>query len=77
MTHYTISYDLLEGDEKRKKAVKDVQEYIGMDRWNKLRQIYINDGEKYTLFAMDVLLGVSGYPVQATLDTFKMEVANG
>ena len=77
MTHYTISYELLDGDEKRKKAIKDVQEYIGMDRWKKLGDIYREQGEGATLFAMDVLLGVSGYPVTATLETFKMENANG
>ncbi len=69
MSHYDVDYSLLEGDAKREKALADLKEFWGEERYerflNKCRAI---TEDLPTIFGFRLLLsfgGVEGYPVLA------------
>lgn len=70
MTHYDVDYAGLTGDAKVQKALADITAYIGEDRFKTLVLIADRDGEEATRFGLEVMLGVSGYPVEAFVQTF-------
>ena len=65
--HYTVSYEGLSSQEKHDKALGDLKEYLGEDRFEQLTRelsrhpdLTLEQFEFYASFA-----GVQGYPVRA------------
>ena len=73
MTHYDIDYTGLEGKAKVDKAIADVIDYTGQDRFDKLCQylrefVERHEGKVPTLGQIRIPLsfgGIQGYPVKA------------
>lgn len=68
--HYDICYSHLDHDPiaKHNKAIQDIKDYLGEDRFNKLTQCVQNEPEQYTFdqFRLAVsFAGIQGYPVRA------------
>jgi hypothetical protein len=65
--HYNVSYKNLPEDEKRVKAVLDIKEYLGTERFNKVeadfRQLGYIEPDKFEFLCM--IAGIEGYPVGA------------
>lgn len=67
MSHYNIDYSLLEGDAKRAKALEDIKEFWGEERFNRIVEA-LKANEAVTLTRLGLILsfgGVEGYPVKA------------
>lgn len=72
MTHYTTSYEGLTEVEKHNKAIEDIKEWMGEERFDHITSLVRDDvkegREQMTLdqFTMAIsLAGVQGYPVKA------------
>lgn len=67
MTHYTMSYAGLTDVEKSAKALQDIKDYLGEDKFESTTEIMRNEMIPYEQFvmAMSVMAGIQGYPVQA------------
>lgn len=68
MTHYNVDYAGLEGEAKLNKALDDIKEYMGVDKFNSLSTDFKANApdltlEQFSLFTS--LCGVQGYPIQA------------
>lgn len=67
MTHYNTDYANLEGAAKKVKALKDIVDYMGWEKFEDLHQGLLADGRKklgqYRM--MFSFIGVQGYPVKA------------
>jgi len=78
--HYDIDYSTLSEEEKKKKAIEDIIEYMGEERFNTLTKS-LKDHPSLTLdkFSMYVhIAGVQGYPVKVWYDyCFPEKVDNG
>lgn len=64
---YTIHYDGLSGDEKRAKAMEDIVNYLGDERFSKI-DAKLRKYESMELEQLRIMLsfaGVQGYPVRA------------
>lgn len=79
MTHYNIDYSELSETEKRKKAIQDIIDYVGQDKFNELNNLlvaYVKE-KNPTLdqFRMALFMfPVSGYPIEAWFETIKSEL---
>lgn len=69
MSHYNVNYNELTGDAKRLKAIQDIKDYLGEDRFNNIEPLLRQakkDGMSLEQMAMNLsLAGIQGYPVQA------------
>lgn len=70
MTHYEINYADLAGEAKANKAMDDIKAFIGSDRWEKLVTLAPASSVGEVRFCMEVLMGVSGYPVDAFIKRY-------
>jgi len=67
MTHYTVDYTALTGEAKREKALRDIEDYLGKERYDYLTEVLAN-GEGYDLETFSMIVsfaGVQGYPAKA------------
>lgn len=67
MTHYDVSYAGLEGDEKQAKALQDIREYMGDDKFVKVC-LELRKGGKPEFESFQTACsfgGIQGYPVRA------------
>lgn len=67
MTHYNIDYSGLEPDEKYKKALEDIKDYMGADKFDELTEAFRAEGKmpEGRFHNYVSLAGVSGYPAVA------------
>lgn len=68
MTHYTVDYSNLNDDpiSKHNKAIQDIKEYIGDDRFETLTEKFKQMSPSLEQFELMVsFAGVQGYPVKA------------
>lgn len=67
MTHYTISYADLTPNEMHDQAVKDITDYLGNDRYQKLiGRLRTNNQISLDSFGFLVsFIGIQGYPARA------------
>lgn len=70
MTHYTVDYSNLNNDPiaKHNKAIQDIKEYLGDERFKRITDCMRTDCPNMTLeqFTMAAsFAGVQGYPVKA------------
>lgn len=66
MTHYTISYEGLDPIEKHNKAIADIKEYVGEDRFKDLTARFKEMSPSLEQFELMVsFAGVQGYPAKA------------
>jgi hypothetical protein len=66
--HYTINYAHLSGEAKQAKAVSDVKEFLGAERFDKIVQTFKDapgTPQEYFVNACGLLCGISGYPAEA------------
>ncbi len=69
--HYNVDYANLSGEAKRKKAMADVKDYIGPARYVLLAELCAYHDAEYIKNTCAIILGISGYPVSAILETFQ------
>lgn len=66
MTHYDISYKDLPEAQAHTKAIQDIKEYLGDDRFDKITKEFQKKILSFDNFAMYAsITGVQGFPVQA------------
>lgn len=68
MTHYNVSYEGLSDIEKHNKAIQDIKDYLGEEKFEQLTKQCKEEYPDLTLeqFRMSVsFAGVQGYPVKA------------
>lgn len=69
MTHYSIDYSTLKGDEKAKQAIKDIIDYVGAVRFIEIGQLmrerYKEKPSLDQFRLMTSFAGVQGYPAEA------------
>lgn len=67
MTHYTMSYAGLTDEVKSAKALQDIKDYLGEDKFEEVSETMRNEMIPYEQFvmAMSIMAGIQGYPVQA------------
>lgn len=67
MTHYTMSYAGLTDEVKSAKALQDIKDYLGEDKFEEVSKIMRNEMIPYEQFvtAMAIMVGIQGYPVKA------------
>lgn len=68
MTHYTTNYEGLSEIEKHNKAIEDIKDYMGAEKFEELTKRVKVEYPNWTLeqFRMAVsFAGVQGYPVKA------------
>lgn len=68
MTHYTVDYSNLNDDPiaKHNKAIEDIKEYLGDDRFKTLTEKFKQMSPSLDQFELMVsFAGVQGYPVKA------------
>lgn len=67
MTHYDIDYSGLDPIAKHEKALQDIVDYMGRDKFDRLVES-LRKGEQLTLQHFRLVMsfaGVQGYPVKA------------
>ena len=67
MTHYDIDYSKLSGVKRHAKAIQDIKDYIGKDRFKHLTKILVKENLQ-TLDEYKMALsfaGIHGYPCEA------------
>ena len=66
MTHYTVNYEGLDKVTKHNKAIQDIKDYLGEDRFNQITELVRKDSYTLDQFRMAVsFAGVQGYPAKA------------
>ena len=70
MTHYTVDYSNMTPQAKHNKAIADIRDYLGDDKFEKLtldfRALYVDRGLTVGVLGRYLMLaGVDGYPVRA------------
>lgn len=68
MAHYDISYEGLDPIAKHNKAIQDIKDYLGNDRFDIVTESAKNMDPPMTLNEFTVAMsfaGVQGYPVKA------------
>jgi len=68
MTHYTVKYGDLEGIPKQAKALADIVDYLGWEKFTELSGVLAEENPRLTLKQLRMALsfaGVQGYPVRA------------
>lgn len=66
MTHYEVDYSELSGEAKDAKALQDIKDFIGEDKFNKITEENRNETYTFRQFEIGVSFGgISGYPVKA------------
>ena len=74
--HYTVDYNVLEGDAKRQAALEDVKEFI--DDEHKYAEIVEYIKACATLpqaeFGLGMAVGIEGYPVKALFEEYHKEL---
>lgn len=70
MSHYDIDYSDMTPQTKHLKAIADIKDYMGEDRYHKITQAIRADGPMSVdkLRIIVSLAGVQGYPVRAWHD---------
>lgn len=69
--HYTIDYEGLGPTEKYNKAIQDIKDYMGEDKFNTMTQRFRGEypgGENMPLDRFELIVsfaGVQGYPAKA------------
>lgn len=66
--HYTISYENLSPLEKHAKAIRDIKDYMGEERYNHLSKLFKTDYPNITVEQFQVMVdfaGIRGYPALA------------
>lgn len=67
MTSYTVNYEGLDPIAKHNKAIEDIKDYMGSERFEMLTELFKNEGEM-TLGQFEMVVsfaGVQGYPAKA------------
>lgn len=69
MSHYDIDYSKLPEPEKHNKAIQDIKDWMGVERFDKITELFKQNyptGPGIDQFnLMCAFVGVSGYPVKA------------
>lgn len=67
MTHYTMSYAGLTDEVKSARAIQDIKDYLGEDKFESTTEIMRREMIPYEQFtmAMAFMAGIEGYPVKA------------
>jgi hypothetical protein len=66
MTHYNVDYSGMDEVAKHNKAIEDIKEYMGEERFTKLTALLKEDSYTLSQFEMAVsFAGVQGYPAKA------------
>lgn len=67
MTHYNVNYAGLTDVEKSAKALQDIKDYLGEDKFESTTEIMRNGMIPYEQFTMAMMFmaGIEGYPVKA------------
>lgn len=77
LTSYTVDYSKMSGKAKQIKAMQDIVDYLGEERFNELHTGLIEwalaDGSVTTMALS--FAGISGYPATAWIELIKAEVA--
>lgn len=64
--HYTVNYEGLDPIAKHNKAIADIKEYLGEDRFETLTEQFKNRSPSFEQFELMVsFAGVQGYPAKA------------
>lgn len=76
--HVEISYAHLEGEAKELKAISDIREYLGDEKFVTVQEILLNNlpEEESFRFQLAVFVGIDGYPATAWYKHLQAEVAN-
>ena len=70
MSHNVINYSELTGAAKVTKALSDVLEHLGPERYNLLVEGSRPERRGYIEGCLVNIAGISGFPVEAFLDTY-------
>lgn len=78
MTHYDVDYSKLDGKAKRDKAIADIKDYVGEEKFADVHKSLVEYHKvrplSYNVLALNLMLtGISGYPVVAWLDLIAEE----
>lgn len=75
MTHYNISYADLSPEAKRTKAIADIIDWLGQDRYDTISKLFLDmqqaEGKpSWKKFSMALFMsGIAGYPLVAWYET--------
>ena len=73
--HTTIDYSKLEEPAKSEKAIADIIEYLGMDRYEKVVKSIQGQPKKDILMGLSLFVGIEGFPAQVLADRYCAESA--
>lgn len=78
MTHYDIDYSKLSEAEKQSKAIDDIKDYMGIEKFNHVYSQFVELHKvkpmtEETLGFYLMLAGISGYPVKAWFNLIESE----
>lgn len=79
MTHYNIDYSTIDNNaEKEAKAIQDIKDYVGVDKFNKAHAslVELRQAEKLSLEKLEFMLmlpGISGFPCVAWFNLIKKD----
>lgn len=75
--YYEIDYSKLEEPAKSKKALKDIQDYLGGKReFNKVVKAIKGHPKKTIIMNLSIFAGIEGYPAQVLADKYGIDNPN-
>jgi len=65
MTHHTVDYRVYSHEMKRAKAMKDIKDWLGLERFRKIDKAYraLRQPSRHAFALQISFAGISGFPV--------------